>query len=142
MQAVQRMGNHGLVLGIKGGGGFVHQQYWCLPDQRTGNAHTLAFATGKPRPPFAHERIEAPAQPFEGVCQAGHVRRLPYLGVAGIGFADTDVVGDAALEQPGVLQYLADRVGQAGAGHLPHVDTANAHTAFGGIEEPCNQAHQ
>ena len=102
----------------------------------------MALAAGKPRTAFADRRVQALWQAFDDFQHTRRARGLQHLGVGGVGFADADVVGDAALEQVGVLEYLADLRRQLPGGHLPHVHAAYLEAALGDIEEACDQPHQ
>ena len=102
----------------------------------------MAFATGQPGPALAHRRVQALGQSLDDFQHAGLSRRLHHFGVTGRWFADTDVVGNAALEQVGILEDLADLAGQLLTGHLAHIHAADDHAALGHIEEACDQAHQ
>ncbi|MNP40314.1 hypothetical protein D3C76_1339480 [compost metagenome] len=141
-QAVQCFGDHRLVLCIEGGGRLVHQQDGRILDQRTGNADALALTARQPGTAFTDLGVEAVRQARDDFADAGQPGGVFERCSTGVGFANADVVGDAALEQPGVLQYLAEVAGQAGAAHLPHVYTANPNVTLAGIEEPRDQAQQ
>lgn len=141
-QACQGFGDDRLVLGVQCCRGFVHQQDRRALDQRTGDRDTLTLATGQACPALTHRGRQAHRQALDNLLHASLPRGLQYLCVAGVGFAEANVVGDAALEQVRVLEDLADLRVELLTGHLSHVHACDAHLALADLEKPCDQPQQ
>jgi len=67
---------------------------------------------------------------------------LPQLGLSGIGSPETQVAGDRAGEQVGLLRHQADGAPQCGQRQFAHIDAIYKNAARGDIEQPGNEAQQ
>ena len=132
----------GLVVRIEGRGRLVHHHHRRGPEDRAGDGHALALAAGKLSAAFADPRVE-PALQFLG--EVEHARLacgLDHGVVVGLGPAGADVLANAGVQQPGVLQDEADIAGQDAALHIAQVHAAEAHRALIDVPEAADQPGQ
>ena len=93
-------------------------------------------------PPFTHLSCQTLGQALQDLAHPGLPCRDQHLFIAGVRFADADVVGNRALEQVGILENLADLVGQYVAGYLPDIHATHLDLSLADIEKACDQPQQ
>lgn len=94
----------GLVLHVEAGGGFVEQHYWGVFEQSTGDGDALTFATRECGAVLADERVVALGHTADELVATSQLCHAAYLLIGGVGLADTDIVGNARVEQQHVLE--------------------------------------
>ena len=135
------MSDDGLVFCVQRSSGFVHQQDGRLLDQGPGNRYALAFATGKACTVFAHHRLHPVWQSRNDFIKPGLLRSLQNLRIAGVRFANADVVGNAAAKQIAILKDLTDLPGQLRITNVTDIHASDQDLALRGIEETGDQSH-
>lgn len=103
---------HGdFAFGVERGGGFVQDDDGRVFQQGAGDADALFFAAGEFAADVAHAGLVAFGHRHDEVVAAGGAGGGFDFCVAGIGFAEADVVGDGVVKQVNVLED---------DGNLPH----------------------
>ena len=140
-QAVERLLDHRLVLGIDRGQRFVQHQDRGIAQQGAGDGDALPLAAGQARAALADHGLVAVGQRGDEAVGVGGARGGDQLGFRGVRAAETQVVLDGAVEQVGVLRddrnHLAQRVGIERAQVAP----ADADRAPLRVVQPQQQAH-
>ena len=95
----------GLVLDVEAGGSFVEQHDGSVFEQSTGDGDVLTFATRECGAVLADESVVALRHTADELIATSELCHSAYLLVGGVGLADTDIVGDARVEQQHVLEY-------------------------------------
>ena len=88
---------------------------------------------------LADLRVEAVGHPVDDLVDAGQTDRLAQFVVSGLRVAETDVGLDRVIEQVDVLLDHRELLHHGLYRQQPGIDTANAHSACVGVEEPGGQ---
>lgn len=131
-----------LVLGVGEGGGLVQDQDRRVLEDGTGDRDALALAAGQAVAALPDQRVVAVRQSADEVVGAGGLGGGGDVGIAGVGAAESDVVGDGAGEQEHVLEHHGEAGVKVLRAHVADVDTADAHRAAAHVEEAGDQPHQ
>ncbi len=118
----QRIEDGGLGDGIDGRGGVVENQNARPGQQGPRQGDALALATGQGESTFAHHGVVTVGQLIDELVGRGHFRRLPDLGIGGLGAAEGDIRGDRVGEQKRVVEDHADGSAQVACPELGDVD--------------------
>ena len=97
------------VEGIQGAGRLIHQADIRIAEKDSGDADTLALASGKSGAHLTHIGGVSFGQCLDKVRDTGSLRRLPDLIQASLGFGNADIFGDGSIEKISVLLQKAMR---------------------------------
>ena len=129
----------GLVLDVEAGSSFVEQHDWGVFEQSTGDRYALTFATRECGAVLADERVVALGHTADELVATSQLCHTAYLLVGGVGLADTDIVGDARVEQQHVLEYHRIVFEQCLGVYLRDVLPAESDCALIDIPETCGE---
>ncbi|MFO1080005.1 MAG: hypothetical protein U1E23_05175 [Reyranellaceae bacterium] len=140
-QAVERLLDHRLVLGVDRRQRLVQHQDRRVAQQRPGDRQPLALAARQLDALLADHRGIALRQAFDEVVDVGRARRRHEIVVTGVGAPEPDVVLDRAVEQERVLVDHGDQRADLRERQGAQVVAAQPHAALVGIVEAQQQAH-
>ena len=138
-QPVQRLLDYRLVLRIHRGQRLVEDQDRRVTQQRAGDRDALALPAGELDAPLPDHRGVALRQPRDELVGVRGPRRRLELPIARVGFAEAQVVLDAAVEKVGVLVHHRDAAVDVVRMKLPQVVPADPHHAFVRVVEAQQQ---
>ncbi len=104
-QSVEGAFDFAFGLRIEGAGGLIQYENWGLLENGAGNGNALALAARQCGTSFARKVSVAPRFAHDEGVRLGETCGLLDLGVAGIWAANSNVLGDAAIEQARVLEH-------------------------------------
>ncbi len=107
-QPRQRTLHMALAFGVERRGRFVQQQDRRIAQHGAGDGDALALAARQFQAAFADARIVAVRQLHDEFVRRRVLRRTLDIRSAGAGSAQRDIVGDAFVEQDGVLGHQSD----------------------------------
>ena len=105
-----------------------------------GKRDTLAFAARQVDALRADHRVQALGQLRDDVVALRRVRGRLHLRARSRRARESDVVNEAALEKPCVLEDEGNGIHQFRTGNIPHINTADKHPSFIDVPEPRNKA--
>uniref|UniRef100_A0A182JBT3 Uncharacterized protein n=1 Tax=Anopheles atroparvus TaxID=41427 RepID=A0A182JBT3_ANOAO len=97
-----------LRLGVQCTGGFVEEHDRGPLQNRSGNCHSLLFASTQPQPSFAHLRFVLVREREDSLVNVGTPGRHNDVGFRCTNSTVLNVVLDGIVEQHGILGYHAD----------------------------------
>ena len=113
-----------------------------VPDERAGDGQPLSLAAGDVRSALRYDRVEPAGHRRDESHCLGHLERGPQLLVGRIGVGVTQIAGDAAGEEIGLLGHETDSAPEQLGLDVSDVDAVHKDLAAGGIEQPRHQIQQ
>ena len=104
-----------------------------------GDGYPLLLAAGEPQAALTDLGLVLFGHTHDVLMDVGGLGGSFDLFLGGIGLGVTDVFGNGAVEEEGVLQHRGDVVAQAFQGHIPHILAVDENTAFHRVVEPGDQ---
>ena len=130
----------GFGLHVERAGGLVEDQDRRVLQDGAGDGDALALAARQRGAALADHELVAAGLAGDEIVRLGQPRRLLHLGVAGLGPADADVLGDRAVEQARVLEHHRDLVAQRVERHVLDVLAVDQDAARSGERRRCSSA--
>ena len=146
-RAAGHEGLHGVDDGLLGAGvhargGLVEDEDGRVAQHRAGDGEQLALAGAHGLGVVGEARVVAVGQRADEVVHVGRLGRGDDLLARGAGLAVGDVLGDGAVEQPGVLQHHAELAPQVGRAHLVRVNAVERDAAATHLVEAHEQVDE
>ena len=124
-QAVERLLDGALGLGVQRAGRLVEHQHPRVAQQRAGDRDALLLAAGEPVAARADHGVVAVGQARDQVVDLGGARGALDLGVGGVGPGVAQVLPHGGVQQVGLLADHADDRGEVGQAQVAQVDAVD-----------------
>ena len=134
-QVVQRLLDHGLVLGVDAGESLIQYQDGRVFQQRPGDGDTLFLPAGQPHRPLSDDGVVALWEVADEIVGVGRFSRRHHLLLGRVGSAEAQVLRHGAVEQVGVLGHHGHLFPQLIQGYLPDIGPAQQDAAALWVEE-------
>ena len=136
------LADHGIGVGVHGGGGVVQNQDFRLFQQGPGDAQPLLLAAGDIGAALLDVGIVALREALDEFVGAGQAAGMNQLLIGGLGVAPAQIFLDGAGEQGVLLEHHGHVVPQNLQVIVPDIHAAHLQRAPGDIVQPGNQLHQ
>ena len=125
-----------LVLRVHAGQSLVQYQDGRVLQQSTCYGDALPLPSGKADGTLAHHSVVPVGQCLDKVVGVGHIGRVLDFLLSGIGLGETQVLGDSAVEQVGILPHHGHMPPQVIEREFTQVLAAQQDASLLGVEEP------
>ena len=135
-KAINRLLHQPFAFTVQRAGSLIEDQQLWVPQDGAGQGKSLALAAAEAIAPFAHEGIEAFRQSLDEAGSLGLFGRLFNGLTCGVRRPERDVVGDARIEQEGVLAHHAELLLPAPQINSGHRGAVHQNLTLRGVVKP------
>ena len=134
--------DHGIRPRVHGAGGVIHDKYFRLFQQGTGNTKPLLLSAGYVGTTLLNISIILVGEGLNELISLCLAAGMEHFLVRGIFVAPAEIVLDGAGEEHVLLQYDGNLVAQCFQIIVTHIVAAHANLAIGYVIQPGNQVDQ